>query len=206
VGNYGVKQIHGEVEYQFSGMSNPATDFATPDLLTVSTLNITTQPASHTLVPGNSALLTVVAEGFAPLNYQWIKNGTNYLSDGGNVSGAATATLTVTNVQTTDAGNYQVAVSNAVGWVVSEAAVLNVVPLRFVECFVNGSGLFQTRLIAPANTNVVLETRTASTPWTPRATNSAPDGIIEFMDMLDFPDPQDPSSSTNRFYRARLAP
>jgi len=42
----------------------------------------------------------VTALGAPTLIYQWQKDGTN-LVDGGNVSGSATATLTLTDVQTT---------------------------------------------------------------------------------------------------------
>ena len=48
------------------------------------------------------------------------------MSDGGNVSGALTATLTITNLQGTDAGNYDVVVTNAVGSITSMVASLTV--------------------------------------------------------------------------------
>ncbi|MHC4444084.1 MAG: immunoglobulin domain-containing protein [Planctomycetota bacterium] len=83
---------------------------------------ITQQPVSDKLHKGQSAQFNVVATG-ASLEYQWQKNGTN-LSDGGNISGAATGTLQVSNVQASDAANYRCVVSNNGGDVTSDQASL----------------------------------------------------------------------------------
>ena len=71
---------------------------------------------------------TVAAGGQTPLSYQWKKNGVN-LSNGGIVSGAQTATLTLTGIGEADEASYTVGVTNAAGGVVSEAAYLLVTPL-----------------------------------------------------------------------------
>ena len=89
--------------------------------------SITTQPASQTVNPGGTVNFTVVAAGNPPISYQWRKNAIN-LSNGGNISGVTTATLTITNVQQTDAGTYSVAASNADATALSSNAVLTVVP------------------------------------------------------------------------------
>ena len=80
---------------------------------------ITTQPASQTVTAGSSVTFSVVASGTAPLSYQWAKGGTA-------ISGATSAALTLSNVQSADAGSYTVTVSNAVGSVTSSAATLTV--------------------------------------------------------------------------------
>jgi hypothetical protein len=67
----------------------------------------------------------VAATGLDPLTYQWRKNGSN-LSDGGNISGVTNATLTLTNVQASDAGTYLVVISNTGGLTVSSNATLTV--------------------------------------------------------------------------------
>jgi hypothetical protein len=84
---------------------------------------ITTQPQNQTIVQGNTATFTVAAIGNAPLTYQWRKNAVN-LSNGGNISGATSATLSVSNVQPGDAGNYSVVVGNTNGSVTSADAAL----------------------------------------------------------------------------------
>ena len=84
---------------------------------------ITTQPLGTNVLAGRSATFTVVAGGSAPLAYFWLKNGAA-LPNGGNVSGANTAALTLTNIATADAANYSVLVSNSVGSVTSSTAAL----------------------------------------------------------------------------------
>jgi uncharacterized delta-60 repeat protein len=78
---------------------------------------ITTSPVAQINSLGGSATFTVTAAGAQPLSYQWIK-GTAA------VPGATTATLTISNVQPTDAGSYSVIVTNANGSVTSSAAAL----------------------------------------------------------------------------------
>ena len=86
---------------------------------------IITQPASRTNEVGTTATFTVTATGTAPLAYQWRVNGAS-LANGGNVSGAASATLSLANVQLWDAGSYSVVVTNSYGSVTSSVAVLAV--------------------------------------------------------------------------------
>ncbi len=85
---------------------------------------ITSQPASKNVVAGASASFSVTATGTAPLTYEWRRNNVK-LTDGGSISGASTATLTVGNAQSADAGNYTVGVGNNAGNVNSAAAVLS---------------------------------------------------------------------------------
>ncbi|MSU35839.1 MAG: hypothetical protein EXS36_12200 [Pedosphaera sp.] len=81
---------------------------------------ITTQPVSRTSDAGQSANFTVVATG-GYLNYQWRKDGTN-------LNGATNATYNLVDVQTRQAGNYTVVVSNFLGSVTSPPpAVLTVI-------------------------------------------------------------------------------
>lgn len=70
-------------------------------------------------------VFTAAAAGVPALNYQWQKNGTN-LTDGGNVSGSATAALTVSNVRSADMAAYGVVVTNPLGSATSFAALLDV--------------------------------------------------------------------------------
>jgi phage gp36-like protein len=84
---------------------------------------IVSQPASRTNLAGTTATFTVIASGTTPFSYQWLKDGT-ILVDGGNVSGANTATLTLVNVQPADAGHFAVVVTNRSGRVNSSATAL----------------------------------------------------------------------------------
>jgi hypothetical protein len=89
---------------------------------------IALQPSSRTNLAGTTATFTLTATGTAPLDYRWQKNGAD-LSDGGNVSGAATTTLTLTNVQDCDAASYTAFVTNIAGSMTSVPAILMVLDL-----------------------------------------------------------------------------
>ena len=82
-------------------------------------LAITVQPTNQNITVGGTATFTVAAQGSSPLNYQWLFNGTN-------IAGATNVSLTLANVQLTQAGNYSVVVSNLIGSAVSSNAVLTV--------------------------------------------------------------------------------
>ena len=82
---------------------------------------ITSQPTDMAVLLGDSALFTISAIGNTPFLYQWRLNTTNVL-------GATNATLTLNNVQLTNAGLYSVTVSNLYGGVISSNALLTVSP------------------------------------------------------------------------------
>jgi pectate lyase len=81
----------------------------------------TSQPASQVVLTGGTAIFNAVAAGTAPVTYQWDLNGAP-------ISGATSATLTLTSVQSTNAGSYTLTASNSIGGAVSSAAVLTVTP------------------------------------------------------------------------------
>jgi hypothetical protein len=80
---------------------------------------ITTQPTNQTAFVGETATFSVTASGTSPLSYQWSFDTTNIL-------GATNVTLTLTNVQFSQAGNYAVLVTNVAGTVLSSNAALTV--------------------------------------------------------------------------------
>ncbi len=85
--------------------------------------SISAHPQPLSLQTGQTAVLAVTATNAE--TYQWTRNGVN-LVNGGRVGGATGPTLTITNVQTTDAGAYRVTVANACSNVQSNAANLSV--------------------------------------------------------------------------------
>jgi hypothetical protein len=83
------------------------------------------QPQSQAVCLGSNAVFSVTAVGQRPLYYQWQMNGAP-LANAGNVSGAASATLVISNFSSQNAGTYSVVVSNAFGSVTSTGAALAV--------------------------------------------------------------------------------
>src|SRR6266568_2751126 len=94
---------------------------------------ITRQPVNQQVFEGMTATFTVETATNALLCYQWQQDNGSYLTnlaDGGNLTGANTSTLTVSNVSPANVGAYSVIVSNAAGVVPSSNAFLTLVPWR----------------------------------------------------------------------------
>jgi beta-galactosidase len=81
--------------------------------------DILRQPLSQELAVGSDLTLSVVAAGSSPLRYQWRKAGRP-------IAVAGQATLTVTSLQGSDAGSYDVVVSDDTGSAPSQSAVVTV--------------------------------------------------------------------------------
>jgi hypothetical protein len=92
---------------------------------------ITSQPADQSVASDTDIRFSVVASGTLPLSCQWQKDGAN-LSNSGNISGANGPALTLANVQTNDAGNYRVVITNSEGSVTSSVVRLTVIKAAFV--------------------------------------------------------------------------
>lgn len=91
----------------------------------LATTSITQQPASRIVCGQETVLFSVTANGEGAVSYQWRKDGVD-LADGGRISGATTATLTVSDAQIADAGSYQCVVTAGCGSATSSAATLTV--------------------------------------------------------------------------------
>lgn len=87
--------------------------------------SVALQPNPLTLYAGLSGQISMTAAGSGPLYYQWLNNGVA-VSDGGGLSGTATATLNVTNAALANMGNYSVIVSNSLNAVTSSVVALTV--------------------------------------------------------------------------------
>jgi DNA/RNA endonuclease G (NUC1) len=111
--------------YNFVVTNSVGSASSSPAVLSVtaSAPSIVTGPASQTVTLGAGAAFSVSAVGSNPLSYAWAKGGTA-LSDGGNIAGSHSATLTVSNVSSGDNGTYTVTVSNTTGSATSGAATL----------------------------------------------------------------------------------
>ncbi len=84
------------------------------------------QPVSQTTLLGTPFLLVAEATGQRPRALQW-------LHDGVPIMGATNGTLPVPRATLADTGEYRLRVTNALGNVESDAAVVKIVPLEFTS-------------------------------------------------------------------------
>ena len=110
--------------------------------LTVNALAIITQPTNQVTWPGGVAKFKVNVSGMPPFNFEWQCNGTD-------VPGTWTNVLTLTNLQLSQFGTYNVIVNNAYGSAVSSNAILS---LSRVAVWGGSAG--ETNLI-PGLTNII---------------------------------------------------
>lgn len=126
-----------------SGISDPAFIAYNANSMLIPSPKIEAHPTSVVACTGSgtSTTFSVTATGIN-LAFQWKKNGIS-LIDGGNISGATTATLHVNNVSGSDVAFYTCEVTNAAGSVLSNAAYLNTIiavqPIDNTACL-NTSG------------------------------------------------------------------
>jgi len=108
---------------------------------------IATHPASQSKNVGDSVTFSVTATGSETLTYQWRFKGSP-------IGGATGSSLSLSNVQLTDAGDYDVVVTNPVTSVTSNAATLTVaVPLSRLDTwraqYFNSSELADASISGP---------------------------------------------------------
>ena len=108
-------------EYSVEVSNDVGTASSSIGILTVTMAPvISTQPAAKTVTVGETATFSVAAAGSATLRYQWKKNGTA-------IDGETTSSYTTPATQLADSGTqYSVEVSNDLGKVTSEDAILTV--------------------------------------------------------------------------------
>jgi len=127
---------------------------------------IVTQPTATGVVSGDSVNFSVAAIGSVPLAFQWRRDGVN-LTNGSGVTGATSSSLWIHQVNVSDAGAYDVLVSNAAGSVVSEGASLAVARLSrgpWAEGSCHSVGYQSWRTLAPSTST------STSAVWCARAT------------------------------------
>ena len=78
-------------------------------------------PASQTVNQGDSTTISASVFGPPPLFYQWRFNGTG-------IALATNSTYSITNARLADAGSYTVVITNSLGCITSQPAILQVLP------------------------------------------------------------------------------
>jgi len=173
------------------------TDYAV-EVWTPSTPIVYLQPTNQSVLAGGSAAFSVSAIGIAPLVYQWQFNGTN-------LALVTNASLVFNAVAASNAGSYDVAITNAYGSITSAVVTLSVlgVPVSFVTNsggtqYSNGQ-LHLTLSGLTGQGPVVIEASTNLTQWSPVFTNPPGFGTIQFVDPTA-------GNYLQRYYRAVVSP
>ncbi len=136
----------------------------------------------------NLTLNVSVSSAIPAADYQWRLNGRN-------ITGATNSTLSLNNMQSSQAGDYSVVVGNFVGAVTSTVANATVaLPIEVRYEFTRNNGQFQFRLLGPASEGMVVETSSDLRNWSPLYTNTAAGLPLNFLDAAA-------ADSPRRFYR-----
>jgi hypothetical protein len=144
--------------YVLVGAAGPALNFpSTATTLRISSdlqdpPTILTGPASQLALVGANMSFSVIATGTPSLFYRWRFNGTN-LSDSAHIVGSQTNALSILNVQSNDAGNYQVVITNAVGAVTSQVAILTFTKITPAVTWANPAAITYGLALGPNQLN-----------------------------------------------------
>jgi hypothetical protein len=155
--------------------------------------SITSQPMSLVVTQGANATFNVTATGNLPLSYQWRLGGSN-------LSGATSNSFTIASAQASNAGNYDVIVSNGYGSVTSAVATLTVYgELRLNYQLLATNGSFGLRIFVPSGQPYSLEASSNLTSWLPVFTNQSGASGNDFIE-------PGVTNSTSRFFRGKRWP
>jgi hypothetical protein len=119
-----LQNVTGANEGQYSVTLSNEISSITSGAVTLTVIlppTISNQPVSRSVGVGGLHTFTVAATGTTPLSYKWRKNGVE-------IAGATNSELPFAAVAVSDAGPYDVVVTNTGGTMTSSAAVLTVVP------------------------------------------------------------------------------
>lgn len=120
----------------------------TPGSITGAPQVLADLPSTLVYPEGLPLSLSVLVGGTQPITYQWKYNGVN-LADGGRITGSQSSALNISEVLATDAGTYQLFMTNASGNASSTALSLSVTRIAFNS----GAGWIQNG--SPVSGNVL---------------------------------------------------
>jgi len=177
--------------------------YTTTSVITVKPLpTISQQPTTTILTISNKLSLTVLASSSYTLTYQWYANGTA-------IPGATGSTFTITNVTFANSATYTVAVINQVGSIMSDPAIVIVLPIQPLKIQLNqiqpailqftaiGNGQMGFLYYGAVGRTYVIEAATNMVDWANIETNIPTTTINQFIDV-------NAAQYNNRFYRVQI--
>ena len=139
---------------------------------------ISQQPSDLTVVQGQGATFAVGANGDAPLSFQWRFNGTL-------LGGASGSSYLVSAAVITNAGTYDVVVTNAFGAVTSTGAQLKVLVAPSIFNITAGAGQITVSFPSTTGLNYQLQYKNSlnDTAWnTASAWIAGTGGVLSLQD------------------------
>ncbi|HUA66482.1 MAG TPA: immunoglobulin domain-containing protein [Alphaproteobacteria bacterium] len=129
------------------------------------------QPTNAIVLLGQTTNFTVSASGAPAVSYQWFYAGRT------NIFGATNASLSLTDIQLAEAGNYYVIVTNVFGSITSSNALLSV--YASASPVLNGFSLSQTggvgfSVFGVPGFNYTVQASTNLIDWVPLMTGNSP--------------------------------
>jgi hypothetical protein len=154
---------------------------------------ITQQPSNQVVFPGSTANFVVLATGTGTLSYQWSLGSSN-------ITGATAATLSLTNVQASQAGAYTVTITNAYGSITSDPANLVLVTPPTISLSSLTATSVNLSVLSLSGVNYTLEYKNGlkDPSWTPIPPSVPGNGLTIIL--------VDTNGTTlpSRFYRVNL--
>jgi hypothetical protein len=155
---------------------------------------ISDQPIGQTITEGGTLTLATAAVGVPAPSYEWQFNGTAI---------GTGSTLTISNIAIANRGNYQCAVSNTSGTIISSvAAVIVNPPIRVIEPHIlsiapSSNGQMSFVYYGTTGKSYQIQASTDLIQWDNVATNTTTEEINLFIDT-------NASQYTSRYYRVML--
>lgn len=150
---------------------------------------ITVAPSNVVVHPGATARIIAKAVGTPPLTFRWQFNGRD-------IPGATSSTLTITNSQASNAGNYQLFISSSVANAITPVVTLKVVsPFRMMNTRMAGTTLIFSFASQNGVTYALERTSEFGEGWTVARRISGTGASVEVREAI--------TPGSNFFYRIR---
>jgi hypothetical protein len=148
---------------------------------------ITQQPRSQVVLVNSNVTFSVVTAGSLPLSFQWLVNNNP-------IPGATGPILVLHGIRISDAGDYSVQVTNPVGSIFSEPAILMVASGKMSAARIAGD--LALNVVGESGVSYTIEVSSDLVHWTSLVSEVNVPSIWQFVDTVE-------SDVSQKFYRLR---